>query len=168
MQQWLCATTFFLLVNQFWVWVISILSKKKQETKMLFLLTSLVTLVVGSAANGAVQDASAFSYVVAVAIANNEGDNYIYILVYYKLLHLVLIFSFRPRLLHHPFLSIPFRSVPFLSLNGLAHCSIGLHCEKCHGPCSLFAICKRRRAVCCWRLALLRKCDLNPLCSSLL
>jgi len=46
---------------------------------MLFLLTTLVTLVVGSAANGAVQDASAFSYVVAVAIANNEGDNYIYI-----------------------------------------------------------------------------------------
>lgn len=123
--------------------------KKKARNQMLFLLTSLVTLVVGSAANGAVQDASAFSYVVAVAIANNEGDNYIYILVYYKLLHLVLIFSFRPRLLHHPFLSIPFRSVPFLSLNGLAHCSIGLHCEKCHGPCSLFAICKRRRAVCC-------------------
>lgn len=79
---------------------------------MLFLLTTLVTLVVGSAANGAVQDASAFSYVVAVAIANNEGDNYIYI-SYYKLLHLVLIFSFRPRLLHHPFLlflSVPFRS----------------------------------------------------------
>lgn len=85
--------------NIFFVVILSIsesfrfFSKKKQETKMLFLLTTLVTLVVGSAANGAVQDASAFSYVVAVAIANNEGDNYIYILVYYKLLHLVLIFS---------------------------------------------------------------------------
>eukprot|EP00729_Bicosta_minor_P028334 gene28334-15146_t len=43
---------------------------------MLFLLTTLVTLVVGSAANGAVQDASAFSYVVAVAIANNEASVY--------------------------------------------------------------------------------------------
>lgn len=53
-----------------------------QETKMLFLLTTLVTLVVGSEANGAVQDASAFSYVVAVAIANNEGDNYKYISCY--------------------------------------------------------------------------------------